>query len=1532
MRTSCDNNPQKPQQSVPLFGGPKTSFSSPGAGAGFALTTDNQSPANFSYSLPGTPGTTTPSALLQKVGSQSEQSTAASEQISRPTPHMESPPIILNIPPVPITAPQLSRPAVMGDNVAGQNTGREESTADSVVCVAAIRDETFTFHKEMTDLLASVSALDCKIGQEEEMFVLLEKPEMLLEFFRELKETTVAQSSEIHELKTIMVEAFAWLEDARSKLNLLNNPSYIQLTRSQALDPISSKYAEDIRRMRYYIESQLHEINNTLDSKWARFQDSRKDGTKKKLQVPCLEVVYSTMVMHSNILKKQKQLLEGLLARLPETTRKQIGPVPLVLGVSLSQEKDESESELSKLAETLVEMKLNPSDGGGNSLKLDQLFVTNISRKQLSFTKQAKLRELFDQHKVVHICPTKPASVNFPLAAALSCISSTQDLAAAFPVSSVKPGGITTGQPIVKKNTPPHQAFPINVSLQNSLAPKLSSTTTIAFSADKDTPIVVTTSKPESVESLFVFGQSKVASQLEGIENKKTGVAEGINFQKFKFPVESNENEAASFHAKPGLSPSLFGPSKNFTENPSFKQSGSFSIDSSSKEASGKKKEGEFTFSTPTPSKSLISKPSPVTVPKVDEQQTKQAESISFTSFQEPGKRKDVFSTETSEFTISSSKMEPPRVEEQATPLQKSPLMSLGNIVASIGNDKTTNKDSEKTSEIFGKVSGSVKSPETFKFSLGGSFGGLLSSPSVPTVISADTGKESSPKSSSSSPGVNLKTPLLSFGGNNTRDLPPATSIFGGGGDKSQKTVTSLSGNIFGSGSSFNFGNLMKSPSSTNLFGAVTSTSDAVSASSKQSQETNSDEESITRTPPKEDNSAASKENQLPTSAVVTSPEITLNQPFFNNLSFGRSSDNIAPSNLFSGGISTPSTTFSFSKSSSSPSSPQQQEQEEENDNKENTSSTAILGSVAASNSTTAQETKVSPADASQSTFSFASLTTTLIPSTSESQPSSTGVETKPAPGSIFGGSLSATTSAQASSASFSFALPPASTTSAFGLKSPNMFALTSTPSTVTTTSSTSSFFSQPICSPSTFGQSGGSIFGQATTGSTLFGQTSTTTNTSLFGQTTTTTSSIFGQLAITSPSLFGQTGTTPSFGQAPSTTIASMFGQTQTTTASAFGQTSSTTSALPFGQTAPTTSTSIFGMKQSSNSSIFGQNQTSSGSAAFGNTSSAFGQTSSTESSVFGQSPTNTTSFFGAGAGAFGAKSMFEQSGGSIFGQNTSKPAFGSSGGSLFGGGASLFGSSGAAVTPSGNLFQSSGGSSLFGGSTTGGSPGGSGAFSSGVGGSIIQTGFGAGSFSQSKPGGFGSPPAFGQSGGSTPGFGAPATFGASPTFGGAPTFGSPAKIFGNSSPTGGFGSPASPQQSTAFENLATQNTMTFGNLAQTQGQNPGFVPPNQNVFGTAPASQPAFQSQGSSSFGEAQHKQKKAVLQHQRYITSVGPSRAKAPFTPATHPGSSTSPQSGLLPFMPSLDYGVVKRDFIPSPSLVTRRVEDGPQKGQF
>uniref|UniRef100_S4PEZ4 Putative nuclear pore complex protein nup214 n=1 Tax=Pararge aegeria TaxID=116150 RepID=S4PEZ4_9NEOP len=79
------------------------------------------------------------------------------------------------------------------------------------------------------------------------------------------------------------------------------------------------------------------------------------------------------------------------------------------------------------------------------------------------------------------------------------------------------------------------------------------------------------------------------------------------------------------------------------------------------------------------------------------------------------------------------------------------------------------------------------------------------------------------------------------------------------------------------------------------------------------------------------------------------------------------------------------------------------------------------------------------------------------------------------------------------------------------------------------------------------------------------------------------------------------------------------------------------------------------------------------------------------------------------------------------------------------------------------------------------------------------------------------------------TSGFGAPAAFGGG-AFGGS-SFGntSPGKAFGNSAP--GFGSPT--QSNATFENLATQNTLTFGNLAQQSGQ----APQAASTFNTSPS-----------------------------------------------------------------------------------------------
>jgi hypothetical protein len=65
------------------------------------------------------------------------------------------------------------------------------------------------------------------VGTGDEKRILCEKADAMDIFWRELKDTTQAQSSEIRGLKSVLMEAFAWVEEAKSRLQQLNCPMYV---------------------------------------------------------------------------------------------------------------------------------------------------------------------------------------------------------------------------------------------------------------------------------------------------------------------------------------------------------------------------------------------------------------------------------------------------------------------------------------------------------------------------------------------------------------------------------------------------------------------------------------------------------------------------------------------------------------------------------------------------------------------------------------------------------------------------------------------------------------------------------------------------------------------------------------------------------------------------------------------------------------------------------------------------------------------------------------------------------------------------------------------------------------------------------------------------------------------------------------------------------------------------------------------------------------------------------------------------------
>ncbi|XP_059047095.1 nuclear pore complex protein Nup214 [Achroia grisella] len=498
-------------------------------------------------------------------------------------------------------------------------------------------------------------------------------------------------------------------------------------------------------------------------------------------------------------------------------------------------------------------------------------------------------------------------------------------------------------------------------------------------------------------------------------------------------------------------------------------------------------------------------------------------------------------------------------------------------------------------------------------------------------------------------------------------------------------------------------------------------------------------------------------------------------------------------------------------------------------------------------------------------------------------------------PSSVFAPTTTIQSSIFSTSTTSVFASQPSSPTSVFGTSTTKVFDTITTTSaslfsnTPATTTQASVFGNSAANSSAGFSStSPSSIFSAVSTQSTAFGIPTATTQASIFSSPIQTSqTSLFGTQQTTQSSVFGtptQTTQASVFGTPTQTTQASVFGTpTQTTQASIFGTPTQTTQTSVFGTPTQTTQASVFGTPtQATQASVFGTPTQTTQASVFGGTptttvsgGSLFG---GAEANLFASASISTTiapsqssggNIFGGGTGSvfaggntniFGAKPALNQSntstassifgGSAAFGQKASTNNFWSGGNTSGGGGfGSGFGQQ--ATTQASSIF--------------GGSPGGN--FSAASAGQPFGSPQQNANFGESKPSAFGSPqqqsasafggssvfgskPVFGQTTASPAGgggfgsfagfnkspggggFGAPASFGGGSGFGG-PAFGgsSPGKVFGGSSPSPGFGSPT--QSNATFESLATQNTLTFGNLAQ---QSPP-QPQQQPTFNTSPS-----------------------------------------------------------------------------------------------
>ncbi|CAH1795927.1 unnamed protein product [Owenia fusiformis] len=1277
-----------------------------------------------------------------------------------------------------------------------------QATDASNPFIKSILDEMAHFEQEMKDLKQRSAGCKVDIGTKQELIAMKTTTEELTDFCKEIQSKTKEINAEIHELKADSLDAFAAVEEARSRQKLNHEPRYLSLLRARSLDPASAKAMKDITLHYHYLENSINEVNISLDNEWEKYQADKRQRSKKMV-TPASDAIYRTLKNNHNTAMGQGRIIEQLTSqladmRLHNTTsswRPNSYNTTSLLLENFENQPEKGEKELQGLAASLIETYPSPVKAAVSS--------------PVSPEKRAQLREILGQRKVTPVKVTAPGNLSMSRLVSAQKLrqvlnesmekaeKQTEEVKSPAPSSGALQKTVTHTQnkPVKTAKTQP----PVRVTAQapsNVVVPAASKAVTQTVTSSLASGQAPQLNKPQGQSNLNLGSPSgtsvdgKPVSAFSGFSAGGVTIGQSKAFSATGSATSANVTTAKSKTDAPVVNLSQAASGNSTQAAPSPSSGFTFGGKSTSGSAFG----SASSFGTTITTTSVTPKAT-ITVQESKKEST--------------DAKADAKNSGSSFVAVSSVADKPAAASVTAATSTKAPAPSAGFSFGSTSSgssgfafgSKTTAEASAKPTSSAGFSLGDTK-PSTPSNS---ALSGLLSADSTPKSSSSTSASATSSSSSASASGFKFVTAASSTTPDSTStDATSGTaattaSIFGGTGSVPKTTTSSVFG---GSGSStgFTFG----TPSSGSIFGGAPK-SEATSTLSGGifSMKTTSSSGSGGLFP-----SLTTAADSTSTTTAATTPTESASGFKFSSPEASKPSGFVfAPQ---SSATSTPATSSALA---------------------------GLLGSTEAPSGTSALSGLLG-----------------AMPITSASSEAPT--TTSPSPTA----STAETTAAVITSAVTSAAVTTAAK-NLFGATSSGSGGLFGT---ATTTAGGSVFGSAPTTSAggSTFGtaattSAGGSIFGTAATtsaGGSTFGTAATTSaGGSIFGTAATTSAggSIFGTATTTSSGggLFGTAATTSSGG--------SLFGTATTTSAggSLFGTATTTSAGGGLFGTATSTSAggSLFGSggTPSTGGGLFGAaTTTSAGSGIFGTT-----VTTTAGGSLFGGTAATST----GGGSLFGATATSGTATGGIFGQpaassSSSTGVFGGSGGGSFGLGSApnpedakknVFGTStggsfGAATTQSGST-------GLFGSSSSGvfGAPSSTSSSGAVFGATSTAQGAGTTGFGTAKPaqaGGFGSAAAFGGGAtfGSAPAFGSPPKFGGGTgAFGGGATFGSTPGGFGSTPQTGtqqgGFAAFAGNATSPTFGNMAQQasNVPSFGSMAASDGG--GFGSAGGGGFGSS-------------------------------------------------------------------------------------------------
>lgn len=379
----------------------------------------------------------------------------------------------------------------------------EKEAVDEGLCLRAYFEEQMLFEKE---LKAKLEPQTWICGTEEEQKKLVTQSATIDEFLRELRETTNSLSSDMAYLKALLLQSFAWLEETKSKnsANSTDNPR----------DRGDRNKIKELQRLFFYTQSQLMQATKALDMEWTEYESREKSMIK----IPSLEFIYQSLKKHSEIIAKEKSVLEGHLKKWKALTRGKVS------GLNRSMAKMNLSSSLASGS--------NNSDGGAIALRCKAIADNT---RCFSVDKQFRLRDLLIETKPRIIKAINPSPVQDRLEATLSSLASA---CAAQNTPKTKPDRISTERAISAEQSIPKSTQQSPLASLNSIVAKFGPATT--------NESVIQSKTPSKVFSIGNSSTPLFGGNISQIDKKQT-VSAPLMQAKPKQSITVTLNQQPSF-------------------------------------------------------------------------------------------------------------------------------------------------------------------------------------------------------------------------------------------------------------------------------------------------------------------------------------------------------------------------------------------------------------------------------------------------------------------------------------------------------------------------------------------------------------------------------------------------------------------------------------------------------------------------------------------------------------------------------------------------------------------------------------------------------------------------------------------------------------------------------------------------------------------------------------------------------------------------------------------------------------------------